>query len=132
MSTRSTCSLPLALASWPCRCCGRLRDRQRHPDAAREPYRAGAAGSAKAALEQLTAVLAAEHPQLGVYTFDPGDMRTALQQEAFPGEDISDRPEPEVAAAALLRLLGERPPSGRYRASDYPATGLERKPAVAR
>ena len=47
-------------------------------------------------------------------------MRTAMHQRAFPGEDISDRPEPEVAAAALLRLLGQRPPSGRYRASDYP------------
>ena len=59
-------------------------------------------------------------------------MRTAMHQQAFPGEDISDRPEPEVAAAALLRLLGERPPSGRYRASDYPATGLRQSPAVAR
>jgi hypothetical protein len=47
-------------------------------------------------------------------------MRTGMHQRAFPGEDISDRPEPEVAAAALLRLLGQRPPSGRYRASDYP------------
>ena len=79
----------------------------------------------------MAAVLAVEEPALRCYAFDPGDMRTALHQQAFPGEDISDRPEPEVAAAALLRLLGERPPSGRYRASDYPATGLERRPAVA-
>jgi hypothetical protein len=50
-------------------------------------------------------------------------MRTAMHQRAFPGEDISGRPEPEVAAAALLRLLGQRPPSGRYRASDYPEDG---------
>ncbi|HEY7920655.1 MAG TPA: SDR family NAD(P)-dependent oxidoreductase, partial [Streptosporangiaceae bacterium] len=102
-------------------------------DAAAEAYPGwGGYGSAKAALDQLTAILAAEEPALRCYAFDPGDMRTALHQQAFPGEDISDRPEPEVAAAALLRLLSERPPSGRYLASDYPATGLQRGPAVAR
>ena len=102
-------------------------------DAAAEAYPGwGGYGSAKAALDQLTAILAAEEPALRCYAFDPGDMRTALHQQAFPGEDISDRPEPEVAAAALLRLLSERPPSGRYLASDYPATGLQLGPAVAR
>jgi NAD(P)-dependent dehydrogenase (short-subunit alcohol dehydrogenase family) len=93
-------------------------------DAAADAYPGwGGYGSAKAALDHLTAVLAAEEPGLSCYAFDPGDMRTAMHQRAFPGEDISDRPEPEVAAAALLRLLGERPPSGRYRASDYPEAG---------
>jgi NAD(P)-dependent dehydrogenase (short-subunit alcohol dehydrogenase family) len=90
-------------------------------DAAADAYPGwGGYGSAKAALDQVTAVLAAEEPGLRCYAFDPGDMRTGMHQRAFPGEDISDRPEPEVAAAALLRLLGQRPPSGRYRASDYP------------
>jgi NAD(P)-dependent dehydrogenase (short-subunit alcohol dehydrogenase family) len=88
-------------------------------DAATEAYPGwGGYGSAKAALDQLTAILAAEQPRLRCYAFDPGDMRTDLHQQAFPGEDISDRPEPEVAAAALLRLITERPPSGRYRVSD--------------
>lgn len=79
----------------------------------------GGYGAAKAALDQLTAVAAAENPGLRVHAFDPGDMRTAMHQAAFPGEDISDRPEPdEQAVPALLRLVEERPPSGRYRASD--------------
>jgi NAD(P)-dependent dehydrogenase (short-subunit alcohol dehydrogenase family) len=95
-------------------------------DAATEAYPGwGGYGSAKAALDQLTAVLAAEQPSLRWYAFDPGDMRTDLHQQAFPGEDISDRPEPEAVVPALLRLLDERPPSGRYRASDLTA------PAVA-
>ncbi len=100
-------------------------------DAAADAYPGwGGYGSSKAALDQLTAVLAAEEPGLRCYAFDPGDMRTAMHQRAFPGEDISDRPEPEVAAAALLRLLSQRPPSGRYRASDYPQAGPgERDPA---
>jgi hypothetical protein len=54
-----------------------------------------------------------------VYTFDPGDMRTRMHQEAFPGEDISDRPEPESVVPAFRRLLWEKPASGRYRASDF-------------
>jgi NAD(P)-dependent dehydrogenase (short-subunit alcohol dehydrogenase family) len=88
-------------------------------DAATEPYEGwGGYGSSKAALEQLTRVLAAERTDLRVYIFDPGDMRTVMQQEAFPGDDISDRPEPEVVVPALLRLIESRPPSGRYRASD--------------
>jgi NAD(P)-dependent dehydrogenase (short-subunit alcohol dehydrogenase family) len=88
-------------------------------DAAVEAYPGwGGYGSAKAALDQWSAVLAAEHPGLRVYAFDPGDMRTDMHQLAFPGEDISDRPEPATVVPALLRLLGERPDSGRYRAAD--------------
>ena len=91
-------------------------------DAAVEPYEGwGGYGSAKSALDQATAVLGAEHPGLAVYAFDPGDMRTAMHQAAYPGEDISDRPEPAAVVPSFLRLIGERPPSGRYRAVDLPA-----------
>jgi NAD(P)-dependent dehydrogenase (short-subunit alcohol dehydrogenase family) len=86
-------------------------------DAAVEGYE-GWGGSSKAAFEQVTNVLAAEQPDLRIYRFDPGDMRTQMHQDAFPGEDISDRPEPETVVPALLRLLAGAPPSGRYRASD--------------
>jgi NAD(P)-dependent dehydrogenase (short-subunit alcohol dehydrogenase family) len=89
-------------------------------DAAVEPYEGwGGYGSSKAALEQAGNVLAAEEPTVHVYTFDPGDMRTQMHQEAFPGEDISDRPEPATVVPALRRLLFDRPESGRYRASDF-------------
>ena len=88
-------------------------------DAAVEAYpHWGGYGASKAALDQLSSVLAVERADLRVYAFDPGDMRTAMHQEAFPGEDISDRPEPETVVPALLRLVTERPPSGRYRASE--------------
>jgi NAD(P)-dependent dehydrogenase (short-subunit alcohol dehydrogenase family) len=88
-------------------------------DAAVEGYEGwGGYGSAKAALDQVTRVLAAEHPDLHVYSFDPGDMRTRMHQDAFPGEDISDRPLPATVVPALRRLLREAPPSGRYRAVD--------------
>jgi NAD(P)-dependent dehydrogenase (short-subunit alcohol dehydrogenase family) len=88
-------------------------------DAAVEAYPGwGGYGSSKATLDQLTAVLAAEEQGLRCYSFDPGDMRTEMHQLAFPGEDISDRPEPESAVPALIRLIDERPPSGRYRAAD--------------
>ncbi|GAA3393438.1 SDR family NAD(P)-dependent oxidoreductase [Cryptosporangium minutisporangium] len=88
-------------------------------DAAVEAYpQWGGYGASKAALDQLSAVLAVERSDLRVYAFDPGDMRTAMHQEAFPGEDISDRPGPETVVPALLRLVEERPPSGRYRASE--------------
>jgi NAD(P)-dependent dehydrogenase (short-subunit alcohol dehydrogenase family) len=91
-------------------------------DAAVEAYAGwGGYGSAKAALDQLTAVLAVEEPKLHVYAFDPGDMRTAMHQRAFPGEDISDLPEPEAVVPAFLKLLDERPPSGRHRAADLTA-----------
>lgn len=93
-------------------------------DAAATPYAGwGGYGASKAALDQATAVLAVEHPELRVYAFDPGDMRTAMHQAAFPGEDISDRPEPETVVPALLRLLAERPPSGRYAASAFLSRG---------
>src|SRR6478672_2186565 len=75
-------------------------------------------GAAKAALDQYAAVLGVEEPELAVYAFDPGDMRTAMHQRAFPGEDISDRPEPETVVPAFLRLVDERRASGRYRAAD--------------
>ncbi|HEY7049223.1 MAG TPA: SDR family oxidoreductase [Jatrophihabitantaceae bacterium] len=89
-------------------------------DASVEPYEGwGGYGSAKAALDHLTAILAAEQRAYSVYAVDPGDMRTEMHQAAFPGEDISDRPEPEATVPALLRLLDQRPPSGRYRAGDF-------------
>ena len=86
-------------------------------DAAFEAYENwGGYGSSKAALAQITAVLGAENPNLRVYAVDPGDMRTQMQQEAFPGEDISDRPLPEEIVPGLLTLI-EGSPSGRYQAS---------------
>jgi NAD(P)-dependent dehydrogenase (short-subunit alcohol dehydrogenase family) len=88
-------------------------------DAAVEGYAGwGGYGSSKAALDQLTAILAAEHPELAVHAFDPGDMRTELHQQAFPGEDISDRPEPASVVPALLRLVESDPEGVRHRASD--------------
>jgi NAD(P)-dependent dehydrogenase (short-subunit alcohol dehydrogenase family) len=88
-------------------------------DAAVEPYEGwGGYGSSKAALEQLSNILAAENPDLRVYRVDPGDMRTRMQQEAFPGEDISDRPPPEESVPGLLELLTGDLPSGRYEARD--------------
>jgi NAD(P)-dependent dehydrogenase (short-subunit alcohol dehydrogenase family) len=88
-------------------------------DAAVEPYEGwGGYGSSKAALEQLTRILAAEHPALRIHAVDPGDMRTQMQQEAFPGEDISDRPAPEVSVPGLLALIEGDRPSGRYAARD--------------
>jgi NAD(P)-dependent dehydrogenase (short-subunit alcohol dehydrogenase family) len=94
-------------------------------DAAVEPYAGwGGYGSSKAALEQLTAVLAAEHPALRIYSVDPGDMRTRMQQEAFPGEDISDRPPPEASVPGLLALIEGSLPSGRYRARELVAVGV--------
>ena len=86
-------------------------------DAAVEPYQGwGGYGSSKAALEQLTAVLGAERPALRLYAVDPGDMRTDMHQQAFPGEDISDRPPPEESLPGLLTLIEADLPSGRYRA----------------
>jgi NAD(P)-dependent dehydrogenase (short-subunit alcohol dehydrogenase family) len=78
----------------------------------------GGYGLSKAALEHLGAVLAVEEPDLRVYTVDPGDMRTAMHQAAFPGEDISDRPLPESVVPALGALIAGELPSGRYRAAD--------------
>ncbi|MPZ52105.1 MAG: SDR family NAD(P)-dependent oxidoreductase [Acidimicrobiia bacterium] len=91
-------------------------------DAAVEAYPGwGAYGASKAGLDQLSAVLAAENPDLHVYAFDPGDMRTDMHQAAFPYEDISDRPEPESVVPALLEIITERPPSGRIRADQIAA-----------
>ena len=88
-------------------------------DAAVEAYEGwGMYGASKAALDQLSRVLGAEEPDIRVWAFDPGDMRTQMHQDAFPGEDISDRPEPETVIPALRRLLTERPASGRLRAAD--------------
>jgi NAD(P)-dependent dehydrogenase (short-subunit alcohol dehydrogenase family) len=86
-------------------------------DAGVEAYTGwGGYGSSKAALEQLSNILAAENSSLHVYWVDPGDMRTQMQQEAFPGEDISDRPLPEESVPGLLELLTGTRPSGRYSA----------------
>ena len=86
-------------------------------DAAVEPYEGwGGYGSSKAAFEQWTRVLAAERPDLRVYVVDPGDMRTQMHQDAFPGEDISDRPLPETSVPGLLTVIEGDLPSGRYEA----------------
>jgi NAD(P)-dependent dehydrogenase (short-subunit alcohol dehydrogenase family) len=88
-------------------------------DAAVEPYEGwGGYGSSKAALEQLTSILAAERPELRVYAVDPGDMRTQMHRDAFPGEDISDRPLPEESVPGLVELIEGNLPSGRYRARE--------------
>ena len=88
-------------------------------DAAVQGYEGwGGYGSSKAALEQLSHVLAAEHPEWKVYWVDPGDMRTAMHQAAFPGEDIGDRPLPEESVPGLIALLKGELPSGRYQARE--------------
>jgi NAD(P)-dependent dehydrogenase (short-subunit alcohol dehydrogenase family) len=91
-------------------------------DAAVEAYPGWAGyGSSKAALDQLTRVLAVEHPSLSVYSVDPGDMRTEMHQDAFPGEDISDRPPPETSVPGLLALVLGDYESGRYSARELVA-----------
>lgn len=91
-------------------------------DAAVEGYAGwGGYGSSKAALEQLSRVLASENPELDVYWVDPGDMRTDMHQAAFPGEDISDREPPVASVPGILALVESRPPSGRYRAREVDA-----------
>src|SRR3954471_19446508 len=88
-------------------------------DAGAEAYEGwGGYGSSKAALEQVSAILAAEHADLRVYTVDPGDMRTRMHQDAFPGEDISDRPPPEESVPGLVTLIEGSSPSGRYLARE--------------
>lgn len=95
-------------------------------DAAVEAYETwGGYGSAKAALDHASRVLAAEEPLVRVYVVDPGDLRTAMHQAAFPGEDISDRPEPASVVPHLMTLVSGDLPSGRYRAADLvPATAV--------
>jgi NAD(P)-dependent dehydrogenase (short-subunit alcohol dehydrogenase family) len=89
-------------------------------DAAVEAYEGwGGYGSSKAALDQLHRVLAIELGDVRLYSFDPGDMRTEMHQAAFPGEDISDRPDPSTVVPALRSLLASAAPSGRFRASDW-------------
>jgi len=91
-------------------------------DAAAEAYEGwGGYGSSKAALEQLTRVLAAERPGLRVYAVSPRDMRPRMHQDAFPGEDISDRPPPEESVPGLLALIEGELPSGRYAARELAA-----------
>jgi len=93
-------------------------------DAAVEPYAGwGGYGAAKAALEQASNVLAAEENVVRVWWVDPGDMRTHMHQQAFPGEDISDRPLPDTVVPAFLRLITERLPAGRYRAAELRPSG---------
>jgi NAD(P)-dependent dehydrogenase (short-subunit alcohol dehydrogenase family) len=92
-------------------------------DAAVEAYEGwGGYGAGKAALEHLGAVLAVEYPALSVWSVDPGDLRTAMHQEAYPGEDISDRPEPVTVVPAFLDLIRSARPSGRYRAAELVGT----------
>jgi len=94
-------------------------------DAAVEPYEGwGGYGSSKAALEQWTRVLAAERPDIRVYVVDPGDMRTQMHQDAFPGEDISDRPPPETSVPGLLTVIEGDLPSGRYEARTLVPVGV--------
>src|SRR5688572_5795617 len=94
-------------------------------DAAVEAYPGwGGYGSSKAALAQITAVLGAEHPAFRFYAVDPGDMRTQMQQDAFPDEDISDRPPPEESVPGLLALIEGDAPSGLYRARDVVGASL--------
>jgi NAD(P)-dependent dehydrogenase (short-subunit alcohol dehydrogenase family) len=93
-------------------------------DAAVEAYEGwGGYGASKAALEQLSSVLAAERPDLRVYAVDPGDMNTRMHQDAFPGEDISDRPPPGDSVPGLLALVVGQLPSGRYRAAELAKVG---------
>jgi NAD(P)-dependent dehydrogenase (short-subunit alcohol dehydrogenase family) len=93
-------------------------------DAAVEAYEGwGGYGAGKAALEHLGAVLAAEFPALTVWSVDPGDLRTVMHQAAFPGEDISDRPEPRTVVPGFLELIGSHRPSGRFRATELLSTG---------
>jgi NAD(P)-dependent dehydrogenase (short-subunit alcohol dehydrogenase family) len=90
-------------------------------DASVEHYETwGGYGSSKAALDHLSATLAVEEPGIRVWAVDPGDMRTQMHQDAFPGEDISDRPEPASVVPALLTLITGDAPSGRVRAAELP------------
>jgi NAD(P)-dependent dehydrogenase (short-subunit alcohol dehydrogenase family) len=89
-------------------------------DAAVEHYPGwGLYGATKAGLDHLTLTFGEENPAIRAYAVDPGDMRTAMHQDAFPGEDISDRPLPETVVPRLLALLDARPESGRYRAAEF-------------
>jgi NAD(P)-dependent dehydrogenase (short-subunit alcohol dehydrogenase family) len=96
-------------------------------DAGVEHYETwGGYGSSKAALDHQTLTWAAEEPDFTWYSLDPGDMRTAMHQAAFPGEDISDRPEPETVVPIVVALIGSGLQSGRYRAADLAVTLAEK------
>lgn len=83
-------------------------------DAAAKAYGTwGGYGASKAALDQLMAVLGVEEPELRVWAVDPGDMATDLYAAAVPDDD-GPRPDPAEVAPGFLRLLDERPASGRY------------------
>jgi NAD(P)-dependent dehydrogenase (short-subunit alcohol dehydrogenase family) len=116
---------PLGLAQWAL---PSLRERggaivNITSDAAIEAYEGwGGYGSAKAAVEQTSRILAAEEPDVRVWWVDPGDLRTRMHQEAFPGEDIGDRPLPETVVPAFLHLIESRPPAGRIRLADLVVT----------
>ena len=117
--TRRTCSHRSRSFNSACPLVGARAHRQCHLRRGRRGVQTwGGYGSSKAALTQITAVLAAEHPALRVYAVDPGDMRTQMQQDAFPGEDISDRPLPEESIPGFLTLIEGDLPSGLYRARD--------------
>ena len=106
-------ALPLLLAA------PRARVLMVTSDAAVEAYEGwGGYGAGKAALERVAAVLAAEFPTVTVWSVDPGDLRTAMHQEAYPGEGISDRPEPASVVPSFLDLIRSDRPSGRYRATE--------------
>jgi NAD(P)-dependent dehydrogenase (short-subunit alcohol dehydrogenase family) len=85
----------------------------------------GGYGASKAALEHVSRVLAAERPDLRVLVVDPGDMRTEMHQDAFPGEDISDRPGPEASVPGIMALIEGAQPGGRYQARDVIAAGRQ-------
>jgi NAD(P)-dependent dehydrogenase (short-subunit alcohol dehydrogenase family) len=120
---------PLALLQvlLPCLRARRGRVINISSDAAVEAYEGwGGYGASKAALDHISATLAVEQPDLRVYAFDPGDMRTDMQQAAFPGEDISDRPPVESVLPSLLRLVDEELASGRYRVGGLAHPGPHR------
>jgi NAD(P)-dependent dehydrogenase (short-subunit alcohol dehydrogenase family) len=127
LAANTVAPLAVAQAVLPALQRGRGRLLQISSDAAVEAYPGwGGYGASKAALDQVTAVLAAEHPELRVWAVDPGDMATDMQQAAFPGEDVSDRAAPETVVPALLRLVEQDLPSGRYRAAELAPTGAGR------
>jgi NAD(P)-dependent dehydrogenase (short-subunit alcohol dehydrogenase family) len=98
-------------------------------DAGVEHYEGwGLYGATKAALDHVTLTFGEENPLIAAYAVDPGDMRTQMHQEAFPGEDISDRPLPETVVPHLLALVAARPPSGRHRAADVTVVARTAQP----
>jgi NAD(P)-dependent dehydrogenase (short-subunit alcohol dehydrogenase family) len=119
LTTNAVAPLALAQAALPLLAARGGRLINVSSDAAVEAYPGwGGYGAAKAALDQLTAVLAAENPHVSIYAFDPGDMRTELARQAFPAAEYAERPEPATVVPPLLRLVDEAFPSGRYSVSD--------------